>query len=160
MLCCTDDGPKRLEDGFLDSTALVGIEDGISSVSSIEAAREIFLGFFSFPDFACSTFITTFRSVDCVWADGGLDRVDPMSSGASAPLILYCCAVGVLLPVFLVLDITRPSLSLLLFVTRPENCGENISSFCDGEVMRADRGTCWTGTEGVTLERFGRGIML
>ena len=95
-----------------------------------------------------------------VWADGGLNRVDPMSSGANAPLIVYSCAIGVLLPVFLVLDITRPSLSLLPFVTRPGNCGENISSFCAGEVMGAGRGTCWTGTEGVTLERFGRGIML
>ena len=160
MLCCADDGPKRLEDGLLDSAALIGIEDGISLVSSIGAAREVFLVFFSSPDFAWSAFIKTFNSVDCVWADGGLDRVDPVSSGANAPLIVYCCAIRVLLPVFLVLDVTRPSLSLLLFVTRPDNCGENISSFCAGEIMRVDRGTCWTGTEGVTLDRFGRGMML
>ena len=52
MLCCADDGPKRLEDGLLDSAALAGFEDGISSVSSIDVAREIFLVFFSAPGFA------------------------------------------------------------------------------------------------------------
>ena len=83
-----------------------------------------------------------------------------MSSGANAPLIVYSCAIGVLFPVFLDLDITRSSLSLLPLVTRPEDGGENICSSCAGEVMGAGRGTCWTGTEGVTLERFGRGIIL
>ena len=160
ILCCADDRPKRLEDGLLDSAALVGIEDGTSSVSSIEVARETFLAFFSSSDFAWSAFLMITESVARVWAEGGFDRVDAMSPGANAPLIVYSCAIGVLLPALLVLDITRPSLSLLPSVTRSENCGENISFFCAGEVMGAGRGTCWTGTEGVTLERFGRGILL
>ena len=160
ILCCADDRSKRLEDGLLNSAALVGIEDGISSISPTEVAREIFLIFFSSPGFARSAFISTFVSLALVWADRGLNRVGPVSSGASAPLIVYSCAIGVLSPVFLVLDITRSSLSLLPFVTRPEDGGDNISFSCAGEVMGAGRGTCWTGTEGVTLERFGRGIML
>ena len=159
-LCCADDGSKRLEDGLLDSAALVGIEDGISSVSSIEVAREIVLLFFSTPGFARSAFISPLVSLALVWADRGLNRVGPVSPGASAPLIVYSCAIGMLFPVFLVLDITRSSLSLLPFVTRPEEGGENISFTCAGEVLGAGRGTCWTGTEGVTLERFGRGMIL
>ncbi len=160
MLCCADDRPKRLEDGLLDSAALVGIEDGTSSGSSIEVARDNLLAFFSSSTFAWSASLTIVESVARVWAEGGLNRVDPMSSGANAPLIVYSCAIGVLLPVFRVLDIIKPSLLSLPFVTRPEDCGENTPVFCAGEVMGAGRGTCWTGTEGVTLERFGRGIML
>ena len=160
ILCCADDGPKRLEDGLLDSRAVVGTEEGISSVSSIEVAREIFLVFFLTPGFPRSAFISTLVSLVIVWADRGFNRVGPVSSGASAPLIIYSCAIGVAFPVFLVLDITRSSLSLLPFVTRPEDGGEDISFLCASEVMGAGRGTCWTGTEGVTLERFGRGIIL
>ena len=121
MLCCADDRPKQLEDCLLDSAALLGIEDGTTSVSSIEVACGIFFASFFSSAFAWSAFLTIVECVARVWAEGRLNPVDPMSSGANAPLIVYNCAIGALLPVFLVLDITRPSLSLLPFVTRPED---------------------------------------
>ena len=122
MLCWTDDRPKRLGGGLLDSAATVGIEDGTSSVAEIEVAREILLAFFSSSAFEWSAFLTIIESVARVWAERGLNRIDPTSSEVNAPLIVYSCAIGVLLLVFLVLDITRLSLSSLPFVTRPENC--------------------------------------
>ena len=110
MLCCADDRLKRLEDGLLDSAARVGIEDGTSFGSSIDVARDTFLALLSLSAFTWSTSLTIVESVARVRAEGGLRCVDPMSSGANAPLIVYICAIGVLLPVFLVLDMTRPSL--------------------------------------------------
>lgn len=52
---------------------------------------------------------------------------------------------------------TSPSLSSLVLVTRPDDAGE-IVSFCFCAVDAAT--TRWRdiGAEGVTLERFGRGI--
>ena len=119
----------------------MGIEDGTSFGSSIDAARETFLALFSPSAFAWSASLTIVESVVRARAEGGFRCVDPMSSGANAPLIVYSCAIGALLPLFLVLDITRPSLLSLPLETRPKDCEEYPVFFCAGELVGAVRGT-------------------
>jgi len=99
--------------------------------------------------------------VALVLPEGGFKRVFPISSGANAPLMVYSCAIA-LLPLDPVLfATTRPSLSSLPFVTRPEDAGENMSfCFCAADAVM----TGWTtrrramGADGAIFERFGRGI--
>ena len=66
----------------------MGIEEGTSSGSSLVVARDALLALFSPSAFAWSASLTIVESVARVRAEGGLRCVDPMSSGANAPLIV------------------------------------------------------------------------
>ena len=90
----------------------------------------------------------------------GFNRPPARSCGASAPDIVASWGTTPGLVVVVLLFVTNPSLSSLLVVSRPEELWEGFSD-CDSAVIDVvGFETRKVGSEGASLLRFGRGIVV
>lgn len=142
---------------FLARTDSSGKEDGICSGSVLAGCAALLALAFS-AACAWSASLAILVKVALVLLEGGFKRVVPISSGANAPLMVNSCGIASLPLGPVRFATTRPSLSSLPCVMRPEDAGENMFfGLCAVDAGWATR-TRTIGAEGATFERFGRGI--